>query len=531
MNAKIEVSVPTDLDRIKLRVRCPESLDRESIQSIQDILRKAIRKVDNIVRKSGGLASWTYQTYEASVFWFLIFYRPLQFQYEHGLLRNGILIREMLSEAGAAALRMSNQGVILDAKKNWLILVWGEARESGVLCGIEQIPLWRRVLMQQLRCGEAGVARLKKEVHDRLARHIAASTAFLVPHWVLHRTGYFREKLFWLPDEERANLMVFDLAGIDAVLNDVVDVAATRERRAELATPFDAKTVDETTDRAGLSDEEKLCQSYHTVARQKEVELIEGLRPYPTKRCGTYTHLYTTSRTDYQDARRDYRNIQRQALAKQPQEKKRVHEAVEMSKLRRAFDMDNHITPRAGREVSRVVQQLAKNLGYMRNGRWLAFVSKQESLRMLELCCKRCLWSFTQSQSPELKELMGSALEAGDVRETKYTGWSENRAKRVESIAINLESLVNAWELPLEYAVWVTAKNLDGKYESVVAWAHETLEQVKNLQESMTRTRRKKGKKGKKGKKTEKRQRKGDRSRGVETEKACEGNGADECGC
>lgn len=506
MNAKIEVAVPTDLDKLRFRVRCPDSLDLGTIAKIREILKTSASRIDNLVRKSGGVASWTYQTYEASVFWFIVLYRPLQFQHEHGLLRNGLVVREMLNEAGAAALRMSNQGIVIDPDKKWMILAWNEAMENGVLHGIRQIPLWRRILMQQLRCGEGGVDRLSEKKHSQIARRIATATTFLVPHWTLHRTGFFREKLFWLSDQERADMVAFDLSGVDAVLGDVAEINASREQVSKLAAPNG-----EQADPALKALLGARWKGAWMPKSEEEAALIEGLRPFPTPRATSYAHLYTTAKNEYQEARQEYQKIQRRRLSQQPEEVARIKAAGERAKLKKAFAMDTHITPHAGRDISRVIQDLAKVFGFARKSRWLAFLSREESLRMLELCCKRCLWSFASSRSPELIDLMGSSLEGDNIVETTHVGWSEERAKRIQSIALNLESLAEAWALPLEYSVWTTSKNLDGKRETVVAWAHETLQMTLKLQTEWASTRKRLLKKEKEQKKKRGRKKKGRR--------------------
>lgn len=437
LNANVEVSIPIDVSRIRLRVKCPESLKKKDVRFVHDTLQYAVKRIQNHLKRYGAQVSWTYQTFEASLFWAVVLHRPLRFKSEIGDLRNGVTLRELINPRGAAALRMTNQGVVLDMEHNWLILVWDEAVATGVLHGLRHVPAWKGLLQRLLRRSEDAVDKMGEKRLDGVARHIAASTAFLVPHWVLHRTGYFSNNLFWLDENTRQSILVYDLAGVNVPAMDMGRAGGVRE-----------------------------------------MGLDELLRDYPTPR-SEIAHFYTSAKHEFREAAKDYKRVTQRMERKEPKEAARRKALSEQRAFRKAFTAKRRgtLAPGTAQELSYLIQDTARLLGFGARRRRIKYLPHTESLRMLRLCCKRILLMSSDDVAYVASLRNNDMIDSGII-DTKRIKWSATLADKIRHNALDIETLSGACRVGKDYAVWGALKDVDDGAESIIAWARKMVDRL-----------------------------------------------------
>lgn len=185
----------------------PEGLTRRECQKAITALRQMKEKVEGIVGQ--GTVRMTLDDYPSSVFWYLVLFRPIIFDPDDPWFgKHRWSVFDILeSPLFARKLKEMDLGVIYDPDRNWLTLVWDEAR-SGILDGIDNTPTWRNILKEQEK-------RLGHWPTDEWWKLCAQNHSFAVPGWKVARQGYLRGTLWHRPEADYSNVVVFDLAGVD----------------------------------------------------------------------------------------------------------------------------------------------------------------------------------------------------------------------------------------------------------------------------------------------------------------------------
>ena len=185
----------------------PDGLSRRECQKAITALRRMKEKLEGIVGQ--GTVRMTLDDYPSSVFWFLVLFRPVIFDSDDPLFgdRQWSIYELLETPSYAVKLKEMNLGVVYDPDRNWLTLVWDEARK-GVLEGIENSPTWRKILKKQEK-------KLGYWPTDEWWKLCARNHSFVVPNWRVSKQGYLRGVLWHRPNTNYDDVIVFDLAGID----------------------------------------------------------------------------------------------------------------------------------------------------------------------------------------------------------------------------------------------------------------------------------------------------------------------------
>lgn len=185
----------------------PEGLTRRECQRIITVLRQTQERLDGIC--GAGTVRLTLDDYATSVFWYLVFFRPVVFDADDPWFGGDPWsLREMVEDtARANKLKEMNLGVVYDADRNWLTVIWKEAL-TGILDGMEMCPSWRKVLNDvEKRTGHPPTLEWWKTC--------AGNHSFVVPSWRVAKHGYLSATLWHRPNLDYNSITVFDLNGID----------------------------------------------------------------------------------------------------------------------------------------------------------------------------------------------------------------------------------------------------------------------------------------------------------------------------
>lgn len=183
----------------------PDGVKGKQVRTLVSILSKTKKALEDVFGR--GQVRVSLDSYEGSVFWYLILFRPYFFSSRHPLFGDKkYSIYEIIQKGGAAELQKTDLGLVYDKENNWLILLWDEAKE--LLKSIEDCPSWARILKEYgKRSGE------KAQVE--WWRRCAESFSWILPHWSLYKMRYMKEKLWFRPEAGYANVSVLNLAGIE----------------------------------------------------------------------------------------------------------------------------------------------------------------------------------------------------------------------------------------------------------------------------------------------------------------------------
>jgi len=182
----------------------PEGLTRaDAVRAIQ-VLVEAKKKLESVFGE--GLVRLSIADYNSSVFWYLVLFRAVVFAEDVALFagRQWSVYELIQDPKRRAHLKKLSLGLVYDAPRNWLALVWPEAIRSGVLSDIDTTsPTWAQILADN-NATDLAWWKLCAESHS-----------FIVPKWRLKRTGYLRQVLWFHQGIDYNDITVFDLAGID----------------------------------------------------------------------------------------------------------------------------------------------------------------------------------------------------------------------------------------------------------------------------------------------------------------------------
>lgn len=203
----------------------PDGLTRRDCQKVITILRRTKDKLETVVGQ--GTVRLTVDDYPSSVFWYLVLFRPVVFDSDDPWFGGKPWsVFEMLEDpARANKLKEMDLGIVYDPDRNWLSVVWEEAR-TGILEDLENTPTWRKILKEQEK-------RLGYWPTDEWWKLCAKNHAFVVPNWRVARQGYLRGVLWHRPRASYDDVIVFDLAGVDLpTLNEAGDAELPVAKRA-----------------------------------------------------------------------------------------------------------------------------------------------------------------------------------------------------------------------------------------------------------------------------------------------------------
>lgn len=203
----------------------PEGLTRRDCQKIITVLRQTREKLEAVC--GVGTVRLTLDDFATSVFWYLVFFRPVVFDPDDPWFGGDPWsLRELVDDPKRAVkLKEMDLGVVYDPERNWLTLIWDEALK-GILDGIDTCPSWRHILQDvEKRTGHPATSEWWKLC--------ARSHSFAVPSWRVAKHGYISGTLWHRPNISYDDIVVFDLNGIDIPeLNDVGEPELLTAKRA-----------------------------------------------------------------------------------------------------------------------------------------------------------------------------------------------------------------------------------------------------------------------------------------------------------
>lgn len=177
----------------------PEGFTREDAKQLCKKLRHFQRELQKDLGPDRKV-ELTIDSYEGSVFWYLVLFRPVLFGKSDPVFgsRRTWSVYEIIEAGEGDSLGKTDLGVIYDQER--LVLIWPEA-SAGILEGIEKCPSWRRIV--------------KKKDHD-FWKKCADSFSFTVPRWQLKRENLLQD--LWQRQSHRLrydDISVLSLNGID----------------------------------------------------------------------------------------------------------------------------------------------------------------------------------------------------------------------------------------------------------------------------------------------------------------------------
>ncbi len=157
----------------------PDGLSRADARS----LCKKLRRFQRELQRDLGLThkiQLTIDNYDASVFWYLVLFRPILFRKDDPLFGSRTWnVHEVINSKHADSLGKTDLGVVYDQEQKRLVLIWPEAFD-GVLSGIEECPSWKKII---------------KGKDKSTWKRYANSFSFTVPQWQLKRENFLQH--FW----------------------------------------------------------------------------------------------------------------------------------------------------------------------------------------------------------------------------------------------------------------------------------------------------------------------------------------------
>ena len=184
----------------------PDGLTRKECHKLIKILAETRKRLEEALGR--GSVRLSLDDYSASVFWFLVMHRPIDFDPDNLALgkHSWTPYEFCLNPKLAKKFKQLNLGLVYDEARNWLVLIWPEA-VHGVLEGFENSPSWGEILEREgKRLGE---------ISTEWWKACAQSHSFVIPPWRLFRLNYLQQVLWHRPGLTYDDITVFDLAGVD----------------------------------------------------------------------------------------------------------------------------------------------------------------------------------------------------------------------------------------------------------------------------------------------------------------------------
>ena len=195
----------------------PDGLDGEDVQAIIVELKNTKRRWENIFGE--GWVRLTLENFEASVFWALLLFRPLLFSERHPLFERQESVYSIIQRGLGSELVKTDLGLVFDEKRQWLTVVWQEARrELGVCADFEACPTWRKILLDYKK-------RLGKVADWEYWKICAEMMGWLVPQYVLEGLAYKKNVLWpkWGKMRKYSDVTVMNLTGMELMMIEGAD--------------------------------------------------------------------------------------------------------------------------------------------------------------------------------------------------------------------------------------------------------------------------------------------------------------------
>lgn len=202
----------------------PFGLTRGDTWEFVQILRKTRAQVEAAL---GYPVRLTIDSWESSVFWYLVLHRPLKFDDNHPLYggTEKSVYELIQNKKSAEDLKMTDLGVFADLDNTLLVLYWPEAKK-GICADFHTCKSWQEVIDDFKK-------RTGRDPDENFLEKCARSFAFTVPTWYLSQLDY-PKKIFFKDKAKAKDFIALDLNGIDAprlAVNGTLKMPATKHAR------------------------------------------------------------------------------------------------------------------------------------------------------------------------------------------------------------------------------------------------------------------------------------------------------------
>lgn len=175
-------------------------------------LSKTARELENMISEELGTpmsVRLTLDGYESSVFWYLVMFRPFFVERDPILGPTKWNVYELMQDkAKRHVLKRLDWGVFWDEENNWLVLLWEEALNGGVLEKLRECPSWDQILKKEEK-------RLGRRLDWRWWKKCAESSPHVIPEWKLKDMRYMGTQLWHRPGAKYSDITVLNTAGIE----------------------------------------------------------------------------------------------------------------------------------------------------------------------------------------------------------------------------------------------------------------------------------------------------------------------------
>ena len=203
----------------------PEGLTREDSWKVVQILRRTRKELEKVY---GRPVRMSVDSWEGTLFWYLVLFRPLEFDARHPVYSGKRWTVYDLIKQGAADedLKMTDLGVFADRENMWVVLNWPEAKD-GVCADFDTCLSWKKVMAEYKK-------RTGRKADSDYMEKCARSFSYVIPTWELERIGYTK-KAFFKDSEHARDFIALDITGIDIprlnVDTDKVELPAAKRAR------------------------------------------------------------------------------------------------------------------------------------------------------------------------------------------------------------------------------------------------------------------------------------------------------------
>jgi len=188
----------------------PDALDGKKVVSMLAELGRTKKALESLFGK--GQVRLSLESYESSVFWYLVLFRPIHFSNRHPkFCGRRLSVYDVLLDGGGTDLQKTNLGVVYDRENGWLSLLWDEAfAEEGVCAGIETCPSWAAILAEYKK-------RMGVDAPREWQKQVAQHHSWVIDEWRLHKMAYKTEKLWFRPNVLYDHITVLNLVGLEVI--------------------------------------------------------------------------------------------------------------------------------------------------------------------------------------------------------------------------------------------------------------------------------------------------------------------------
>lgn len=210
----------------------PHGIKKTDVATLLRVLSRTKKDLESVF--GTGQVRVSLDSYEGSVFWYLVLFRPLWFSHHHKVFGDRrYSAYDILTKGAGEDLQKTDLGLVYDRENHWLVLIWPVA-ESGVLGEMDKCPSWGRILGEYEK-------RLGVEPKMDWWKRCAESHSWVIPPATLHNMHYKQNKLWFHKGLRYSEITVLNLRGIEplrlegegkGLLNEVKLTVARRVRYA-----------------------------------------------------------------------------------------------------------------------------------------------------------------------------------------------------------------------------------------------------------------------------------------------------------